>query len=170
MHLDASNLEATFAAGRCLGRLAQPGQCILLHGPLGAGKTHLARGIAEGARVADLGLVSSPTYVFLNIYPANPADPESKTVYHLDAYRAHGPEDLEALDLDELLDTRPEPDRQPGGLVVIEWPERLAALLPTDRLEVFIEPLDENSRRLEFQATGIRSTELLERYAKWATK
>ena len=167
MQIASPNLESTLATGRRLGRLAQPGQCILLHGPLGAGKTHLARGIAEGAHVADLGLVSSPTYVFLNVYPADPANPASKTVYHLDAYRAHGPEDFAAIDLDELLEPTPagEAGREVGGIMVIEWPERISELLPVDRLDIFIEPLDENSRRLEFQARGPRSRALLQDYS-----
>jgi tRNA threonylcarbamoyladenosine biosynthesis protein TsaE len=168
MEFESTNVEMTLAIGRRLGALVASGTCILVHGPLGAGKTHLARGIAEGARVADLSLVSSPTYVFMNVYLANPADRTSKTVYHLDAYRARGAEDFDAIDLDELLEASPfsvpSEEADAGGVVVIEWPERIADLLPEDRLEVFIEPLDEASRRLELRATGPRSAAVLERY------
>lgn len=171
------NVSATVALGQRLGTLATPGTCILLHGALGAGKTQLARGIAQGAHIADLGLVSSPTYVLMNVYPAAANDPDAKTVYHLDAYRANGPEDFATIDLSELLGTPPSPQPfhaeapapdaspYPAGIVVIEWPERIADLLPEDRLEIFIEPVDEeHGRRLELTATGPHSTDLLQRY------
>src|SRR5262245_44295827 len=74
MLFTSNSPEETLALGRRLGALALPGQLIALHGNLGAGKTLLTRGIAEGAQVADIGLVSSPTYVLCNIYPRDPAN------------------------------------------------------------------------------------------------
>ena len=96
------SVEETLALGRRVGALCEPGMCITLSGPLGAGKTHFVRGLAEGAGVADVGLVSSPTYVLLNIYPADARNAEAKAVYHLDAYRLAGGEDLGTqMDLEE---------------------------------------------------------------------
>ena len=81
MLLTTHSIPETLALGRLLGRLAPPNTFIALDGQLGAGKTHLTRGIAEGAAVEDPSLVSSPTYVLLNIYQG------PKPVFHLDAYR-----------------------------------------------------------------------------------
>src|SRR5438309_945802 len=102
--LTTRSVEETLALGERLGRLAAPGLCIALHGMLGAGKTHLVRGLARGAAVADEGLVSSPTYVLLNVYPAARGVAGSKTVFHLDAYRVAGEEDLAAVGFQEMLD------------------------------------------------------------------
>ena len=88
--------------------------------------------------MADSDLVSSPTYVLLNIYPGKHGDPGSKTLYHLDAYRTTGGEEFEALGFEEWLAEE--------AIVVVEWPSRIAALLPADRLEIHIETLDENTR------------------------
>lgn len=163
MNLMCAGIEETIAFGWRLGCLAPVGFCITLSGPLGAGKTHLVRGIAKGARVADANLVSSPTYVLLNIYPRNPADAKSKTIYHLDAYRAHGAEDFAAIDLDELLSAHETPAED--GLVVIEWPQRIADLLPADRLDITIDPVDEMIRDLALTATGPRADVFLRRIA-----
>ena len=157
MQIQSPNVAATLALGRRLGRLAQPNQLIALHGQLGAGKTHLVRGIAEGANVADLGLVSSPTYVICQIYPRNAADPKSRTVFHLDAYRTNGAEDFTSLGFDDILGQ--------DGIVVIEWADRVAEMLPPDHLAIAIEVLDENVRSLELTAGGPQSQRLVDALA-----
>jgi tRNA threonylcarbamoyladenosine biosynthesis protein TsaE len=109
------------------GRLAPtlgPGSCMALHGELGAGKTQFVRGLVKGLGGSGRS-VSSPTFVLLNIYPT-----PGLTVYHLDAYRVGGPEDFEAIGFAELLEQ--------GGLVVVEWPERVASLIPADAVHVWI--------------------------------
>ena len=132
------SVEETYALGRKIGAAAPSGLVITLEGQLGAGKTHLVRGIAQGAKVADPDLVSSPTYVLLNIYLGTPSESDSKTVYHLDAYRTTGGEEFEALGFEEWLGEQ--------AIVVIEWPSRIAELLPADRLEILIDVLDEETR------------------------
>jgi tRNA threonylcarbamoyladenosine biosynthesis protein TsaE len=145
-------VEETFALGRALGRLAPPGTCVALEGQLGAGKTHLTHGIAQGAGVDDPTLVSSPTYVLLNVY-AGP-----KPVFHLDAYRVTSEEDFAAVGFEELLAGR--------GVVVVEWPSRIAALLPADRLVVTIEPGEEEGERVwQVEGTGPESRRLAEALA-----
>src|SRR6478735_5972705 len=93
MRIITRSAEETVALGRLIGQLAPPGDvvCVALDGELGAGKTQLTRGIAEGAEVADIGLVSSPTYVLMNVYPAGAG---RKAVYHLDAYRIGGEDEF----------------------------------------------------------------------------
>jgi len=149
----STSVEETLALGRRLGRLAAPGQCLALSGPLGAGKTHLVRGLAAGAQVLDPDLASSPTFVLLNIYAEDPANPDSKAVFHLDAYRAHGPADFEAVGFDELLHER--------AIIAVEWPERIPGILPADHLLITIDPQDESTREFTLQASGPRSQALL---------
>src|SRR5215813_3640673 len=86
MHLtlDISDLAATEAFGRRLGALLFPGSVVALVGPLGAGKTHLTRAIAEGLGVANPRAVTSPTFVLIQEYPGR------LPIYHFDAYRLSG--------------------------------------------------------------------------------
>jgi tRNA threonylcarbamoyladenosine biosynthesis protein TsaE len=153
MQIVSHSVDDTFALGRRMGRAAQPGQVLALVGPLGAGKTHLVRGIAEGARVADPDLVSSPTYVILNIYPANPALSGSKPVYHLDAYRTTGADGFAAVGFDELLAEE--------GIVALEWADRVPDLLPPDYLQIAVDAPDEATRVFTCTATGPQSRALL---------
>ncbi len=165
MRIVSDSTAATVELGRRLGALAEPGQCLALDGPLGAGKTHLVRGVALGAQVADANLVSSPTYVLLNIYPADAGNPRSKTIYHLDAYRTRGPEDFAALDLDEFLAVTDDASRKAPGIVVIEWAARIGALLPEDHLAIGLDLVDDRTREISLAAAGPRSERLLEALA-----
>ncbi|HEY1685044.1 MAG TPA: tRNA (adenosine(37)-N6)-threonylcarbamoyltransferase complex ATPase subunit type 1 TsaE [Tepidisphaeraceae bacterium] len=112
----------------------QPGDCIALDGQLGAGKTQFVRGLVA-ALGGDPHWVSSPTFVLLNIYPT----PKFK-VYHLDAYRVSGADDLEAIGFSELLEQ--------SGIVVVEWAERIASLLPPRTLNIQIEVTSPTTREL----------------------
>ncbi|HEV7300061.1 MAG TPA: tRNA (adenosine(37)-N6)-threonylcarbamoyltransferase complex ATPase subunit type 1 TsaE [Tepidisphaeraceae bacterium] len=121
------------AAG--LARSLQGGECIAMHGDMGAGKTQFVRGLVGGLG-GDTRSVSSPTYVLLNVY-----DTGRLTVYHLDAYRVHGPDDFDAIGFTELLEQ--------GGVVVIEWPSRVAELLPPNLIHVTLTPTVESQRQIE---------------------
>jgi len=118
-----------------LARTLRGGECVALHGDLGAGKTQFVRGLVRGLG-GNPRAVSSPTFVLLNVYDAG-----RLTVYHLDAYRVGGAEDFEAIGFAELLDQ--------NGVVVVEWAERVRDLLPADCINVSIEPLGEQRRRIE---------------------
>jgi tRNA threonylcarbamoyladenosine biosynthesis protein TsaE len=118
-----------------LARTLRGGECVALHGDLGAGKTQFVRGLVAGLGGSPRA-VSSPTFVLLNVYEGG-----RLTVYHLDAYRVHGSEDFEAIGFTELLEQ--------GGVVVVEWADRVAELLPPDCLHVFIEPVGEGRRQIE---------------------
>jgi tRNA threonylcarbamoyladenosine biosynthesis protein TsaE len=111
------------------------GEVVALHGDLGAGKTQFVRGLLRGLG-GDPRAVSSPTFVLLNVY-----DSGRLTLYHLDAYRVHGAEDFEAIGFAELLEQ--------GGVVAVEWPERVEALLPKRVWHVRLTPVDENRREIE---------------------
>ena len=137
-----TSVSQTLALGELIGKLAPANTCLALDGNLGAGKTHLTRGIAVGAAVDDPSLVSSPTYVLLNIYQGR------KPVYHLDAYRIVSEEDFEVVGFDELL--------KAGGLVVVEWAGKIPHLLPAERLNIAISPGEEEEHR-SFKFSGMGS-------------
>jgi tRNA threonylcarbamoyladenosine biosynthesis protein TsaE len=110
------------------------GECLALSGPMGAGKTHFVRGLLRGLN-GNESAVHSPTFVLLNVY-----DSGRVKLFHLDAYRTNGSEELEAIGFGELLEQ--------GGVVVIEWPERVASLLPVRHISIVIEPTGARSRRI----------------------
>ncbi len=122
-------------AGRLIG-----GEVIALEGDLGAGKTQFVRGLVRGLG-GEPRAVSSPTYMLLNVY-----DGGRLTVFHLDAYRITGADDFEAIGFTELLEQ--------GGVVAVEWPQRVDRLLPARRVTVRITAVDESVRRIEIDFGG----------------
>lgn len=130
----------TRALGEALGAEAQPGTVIALIGPLGAGKTELAKGVAAGLGVSSV--VNSPTFILMNEHVGR------LRLFHVDAYRLDDPDEALAAG---LLD-----DRQATGVTVVEWAERLDGLLPDDRLEIVIDPDGEREERrtLRWWANG----------------
>lgn len=135
--------EETQALGRRLSALLAAGDTVCLWGELGAGKTCLVQGICQGLRVAQD--VVSPSFTLVNEYEG------TVPVAHLDFYRLKGEADLEQLGYDDLFDGR--------RIVLIEWPERAAAALPKERLDVRMRWLDEATREIKF-------TSDLKKYAK----
>lgn len=124
---------ATNELGKRLAARLRAGDCVAMTGGLGAGKTALVRGIAVGLGLADQRMVSSPTYVLVQEYPA------AVTVYHLDLYRMTSPEaELGELALEEML---------ADGVVLIEWAERARAALPRPRWEIDIAITSQQGRR-----------------------
>lgn len=123
------------AFGRSLGALLAPGDLVLLAGPLGAGKTVLAKGIAEGLGVT--GRVSSPTFIIAREHRPAPGG-RGVPLVHVDAYRLGGSLDLlDDLDLDtELVD----------AAVVVEWGEGAAERLSEDHLLIRLTRQDDDSR------------------------
>ncbi len=170
MLLHTHSIEETLHLGQLLGQLAPfpPAiTCIALDGPLGAGKTHLTRGIAQGARITDPDLVSSPTYVLMNIYPG------PKPIWHLDAYRITSGDDFAALGLSEILAGQSGEgtgSNAGGGIVIIEWAARIPTLLPSDHLHIAIEHEDPTRRSFHLTPHGETSKTLLNHLRhKWPT-
>ena len=137
---------ATRSLGRRLGRAAGPGAVIGLVGPLGAGKTELARGIARGLDVEEP--VTSPTFILVAEHAGR------LPLFHVDCYRLAGAEDALGAG---ILDERAE-----EGVTVIEWAERLGAALPAGRLDIVIDGAGDEPRRLALRATDSRHARLLE--------
>ncbi len=145
----ARSVEETLALGRRIGRCVQPGDVLALVGDLGSGKTHLAKGMAEGLGAAKAREVSSPTFVLCREYLDGRIP-----FYHLDAYRLRGAADLEAIGSDEIL--------AGDGASAVEWADRVPGALPQDYLEVRLEVAGETVRRMTLAARGPRSERLLE--------
>jgi tRNA threonylcarbamoyladenosine biosynthesis protein TsaE len=139
--LATSSPSETRALGARLGTAAGPGTLIALVGPLGAGKTQLAKGVAQGLGVSTV--VNSPTFVLMNEHPGR------LRLFHVDAYRLDDPEEALAAG---LLD-----ERELAGVTVVEWADRLDGWLPDERLDIEIEadPAGDPERRvLRWQAHG----------------
>ena len=132
--------EETRAIGQALGSHARAGALLALIGPLGAGKTELAKGVAEGLGVTSV--VNSPTFVLMNEHVGR------LRLYHIDAYRLDDPEEALAAGLFD--------DRQAAGVAVVEWADRLADRLPAERLELTLalEPDGTDHRRISWRAIG----------------
>ena len=141
--LHSDSPEATLSLGRSLGRCAEAGQVIGLIGPLGAGKTLFVRGLAEGLDVVDPRAISSPTFVLIQEYAGR------LPIYHFDVYRLTSVEQFAALGPEEYFEG--------PGVCVIEWADRVAQLLPNDRLEVRFAIQGPTSRSLSLRAMGLRA-------------
>lgn len=135
--LASESPEETIEIGRRLGALLGPGQGIALRGELGAGKTVFVRGLARGLAVDEPDEVRSPTYLLMVEHPGR------VPLLHLDAYFADRSTDF-------LVDGG-EAYLQEGGVLVVEWAERLGVPLPEDFLEVEIRHRGPTARRLVFR-------------------
>lgn len=129
---------ATRALGARLARVARAGDLVCLWGELGAGKTQLAKGFGAGLGVDDP--ITSPTFVLMTEYAGR------LPLFHLDLYRLADASDALA---GGLLD-----ERQAGGVTLVEWPERMAAILPAARLDVRIAGTADEPRRIVVAADG----------------
>ena len=116
---------ATRAFGAALATLLEPGDLVVLTGPLGAGKTTLVQGMGEAMGVR--GQVASPTFIIARVHPPLSGGP---ALVHVDAYRLGSLDELEALDLDTSLE---------DSVTVVEWGEGLVEVLSADRLEVTLD-------------------------------
>lgn len=121
--------EDTRAWGERLGAVLRAGDLVVLTGDLGAGKTTLTQGIAEGLGVR--GPVTSPTFVIARVHPSLVGGP---ALVHVDAYRLGGLAELDDLDLDTSLD---------DSVTIVEWGHGLAEGLSEDRLEITLRGDDE---------------------------
>lgn len=133
-YLTRSEADTLQFAGRLSGML-EAGDCVLLHGDLGAGKSVFARGVARGMGVA--GAMPSPTFTLMIPYEGD------KKLYHFDLYRLNDPDEFYAAGLDEFVGG--------DGVALIEWPE-MADMDPIPCLHVTIRRgKDENEREIEIE-------------------
>ena len=133
-----ANLAATEAVGASLAAVARPGDVILLDGPLGAGKTSLARGFLAALGLA--GEAPSPSFAIVQPY----APPEVRVpVLHVDLYRIDDPAEIEELGLDDALF---------DSVLLVEWPDRAGPDRWPGALRLTLEPTPDGARRLTWEA------------------
>jgi tRNA threonylcarbamoyladenosine biosynthesis protein TsaE len=128
--IDLPTEADTAALGARLAGLAQRGDCFLLDGPIGAGKSHLARAFIR-ARLGRMEEVPSPTFTLVQVYDGD------VDIWHADLYRLSHPDEVWELGLDEAFDR---------AITLVEWPDRLGAHLPPDALRLRLEPFGEGRR------------------------
>jgi tRNA threonylcarbamoyladenosine biosynthesis protein TsaE len=128
--------------GTALANTLPPGSVIALIGTLGAGKTRLVQGVAAAVGIPR-GNVTSPTFVLVNEYLGG-----RLPIYHFDTYRLKDDDEFLNLGPDEYFDST--------GITFVEWADRVADLLPAERLEIIIEVTGETTRQIQIRGTSPR--------------
>jgi tRNA threonylcarbamoyladenosine biosynthesis protein TsaE len=136
-----TSADETTQLGRELAVKLWPGAIVLLRGDLGAGKTTLVKGIAEGFHAASAEDVTSPTFTLIHEYRG-----PNVTLYHIDLYRIDTQRELDTLALDDLID--------PKSILLIEWGEKFERLIREKDAEIVIELVGGDNRRIIFNASS----------------
>jgi tRNA threonylcarbamoyladenosine biosynthesis protein TsaE len=134
-----SSPDETLQLGMEWAGLMEPGDILCLHGDLGAGKTHLVKGIARGLGVSE-HLVNSPTFTLIHEYPGQ------IPIYHLDLYRIEHSDELREIGVEEYLFG--------SGVCIIEWPDLIENDLPANAVHVFIRKTAVDSRTFDLVYPG----------------
>lgn len=148
MKLISDSREQTLEVGRLIGAILERGDIVALIGELGSGKTCLTQGMAKGLGVEENVPVVSPTFTLINEYPGK------IPLIHLDVYRLSGPRDLEDMGYEEYFEG--------GGIVVIEWAEKIRDILPAKTLFISMRYIDENTREMILEGPGEKIRKLEE--------
>ena len=143
----SNSAEQTFEIARHIGEKAKDGDLFALSGELGSGKTCFTKGLALGLGVSAEYQITSPTFTLINEYPAR------CKLYHFDVYRLNGYSEFEDLGYEEYF--------AGDGVVVIEWAEKIAKLIPRDGIFINFEYVDENSRKMIIRGLKSRLNELV---------
>jgi tRNA threonylcarbamoyladenosine biosynthesis protein TsaE len=154
--LEVPDVAGTMEFGHRLAQSLFPGAVIALIGPLGAGKTHLVRAIAEGLGIRDSRLVNSPTFVLIQEYAAR------LPIYHFDAYRLRTAGEFSELGVHEYF--------QGDGVCLVEWADRVEACLPDQYLRIAITVTGETSRQVSLECRGDRYRQLKQRLQDHRTR
>ena len=133
--------EETIAVGRGFVSRLQPPKLVVLTGDLGAGKTTIIKGIAEGFKADSQENVTSPTFTLIHEYRGL-----SATIYHIDLYRVDSQRQLETLGIDDLRDER--------SLILLEWGEKFDRFRNEADAEIRIERIGENDRKIVFKTNN----------------
>jgi tRNA threonylcarbamoyladenosine biosynthesis protein TsaE len=147
--ITANNEQDTARLGAALAEVLPPSTTVALIGTLGAGKTRLVQAVAVALGIRP-GSVTSPTFVLVNEYTGG-----GLPIYHFDTYRLK--------DDDEFLELGPDEYFESLGLTFVEWADRVADLLPAERLEIILEVVNETERRITISGTSPKANELAAR-------
>lgn len=136
-YLTNSELE-TREIGKQLTKELQPGTVLCLHGELGAGKTSLVKGLAEGFGISET--ITSPTFAIMNIYQVK--ERAIKRLLHIDTYRLKSESELYEIGAEDYLGAL-------DSVAVVEWPEKIPNILKDKKVvNVYFNHLSENSREI----------------------
>jgi tRNA threonylcarbamoyladenosine biosynthesis protein TsaE len=138
--------EETIALGRELAPTLKDARMVILRGDLGAGKTTLVKGIAEGLNAAQRDDITSPTFTLIHEFRG-----PTVTLYHVDLYRIETERELLTLGLDELF-------AEPGNLVLLEWGEKFPRFQRERDVEIAIGQRGEQERRILVNLASTAST------------
>jgi tRNA threonylcarbamoyladenosine biosynthesis protein TsaE len=131
--------DETIGVGREIAKLLAPPKFLILRGDLGAGKTTLVKGIAEGLNAAEAEEVTSPTFTLIHEYEGEFAG-SPVMLYHLDLYRIEGERQLESLGIDELAG--------PDSIVLVEWGEKFPSVVKRSDGEIVVTSAGGNARKI----------------------
>jgi tRNA threonylcarbamoyladenosine biosynthesis protein TsaE len=112
---------------------------IALDGELGSGKTTFVQGLARGLGIKNR--IISPTFIIIRSYKIKNKNINAKNFYHIDLYRITSDQDVVGMELSEII-------HNPSNLVAIEWPERIAKILPKDIISINLRYLDDDRREI----------------------
>lgn len=155
MQYTTDNEEQTRAIGKKVARHLRPGDILCLIGDLGAGKTTMVKGVAQGLRY-NPDDVHSPTFVLMNIYEGR------LPLYHFDLYRLETDVEMNLIGLEEFLYGQ--------GVALVEWADRLGPLTPKEYLEITLAHKKDSKRAIKLKAVGKRYKELLRQISNEKTK
>jgi tRNA threonylcarbamoyladenosine biosynthesis protein TsaE len=137
---ESDSAERTIALGIDIGRRLRGGDVVALHGPLGAGKSTLVKGIARSLAIEDP--VTSPSFTLIAEYDGV-RDERPIVLYHVDLYRIGHPQEIEDLGIEEILNGY--------GICAIEWAEKAEDFLPATTIRVSIILREGENRRVEIE-------------------
>jgi tRNA threonylcarbamoyladenosine biosynthesis protein TsaE len=142
----SASVNKTIKIAQLLGSKLKKGDILALSGELGSGKTCFTTGLARGLGVSKAYRITSPTFTLINEYQAK------YNLYHFDLYRLKGYSEFEELGYEEYFSGK--------GVVVIEWAEKIAEVLPQRAFLIKFYYVDENSRKISIQGPKRRIKEL----------
>jgi tRNA threonylcarbamoyladenosine biosynthesis protein TsaE len=145
IHYRCSSVEQTIQLGKKLAAFAQAGDCVVLNGDLGAGKTQFAKGFAAGLGVDDD--VTSPTFTILFEYVG-----DELPLLHFDLYRLDEEDDLIDIDFYGLLES--------GAVALVEWGDKFIGAMPDDRLDIDIRVGEDEVRSITVTGQGERARQI----------
>ena len=147
IHIETNDFEETIRLGSLIGSLLKSGDVVALIGNLGAGKTYMVKGIAEGQGIEGRKTVTSPSYVLIKQYMGK------LPIYHFDAYRLESPDEMYDIGCTEFF--------WDNGISIVEWADKVLECLPDEFIKITITSIGQTSRDIHVSCKGERYKEFL---------
>lgn len=157
MQVRTRSVAETMHLGQLLGQALDVPLVISLEGELGAGKTHLVKGIAQGMGIEDE--VTSPTFALVQEYWKADSAKQKMDLFHFDLYRISDADELYYIGYEDYLNKY--------GIMIVEWASNVSSSLPADRVDICIEYTPEpDVRKITISASGAESQRIIDKAAK----